>query len=132
MVRILSLRKTCPRESTVNDAMVPARRHVRIAQTPGAKPADISASIVNPARLNTKLQMDVCMQCHLEPTSGRLPSLIRKFNREPFSYVPGQPLEDFILYFDYPPALDTMTSLKSQAQHIGCASPAAFWKAKAR
>jgi tetratricopeptide (TPR) repeat protein len=81
----------------------PGGRHVRVAQTPGARPADISASIVNPARLNSKLQMDVCMQCHLEPTSGRLPALIRKFNRKPFSYVPGQPLEDFILYFDYAP-----------------------------
>ena len=33
---------------------------------------------------------------------GRIPSLIRRFNRAPYSYVPGQPLEDFILYFDYP------------------------------
>ena len=81
----------------------PGAVHVRTAQTPGAKPADISASIVNPARLNPKLQMEVCMQCHLEPTSGRIPSLIRRFNRAPYSdAVPGQPLEDFILYFDYP------------------------------
>jgi tetratricopeptide (TPR) repeat protein len=48
------------------------------------------------------LQMDTCMECHLEPTSGRLPALIRRFNRGPFSYIPGQPLQDFILYFDYP------------------------------
>jgi tetratricopeptide (TPR) repeat protein len=80
----------------------PGSLHVRTAQTAGAKPADIRASIVNPARLNPKLQMEACMQCHLEPTSGRIPSLIRRFNRAPYSYVPGQPLEDFILYFDYP------------------------------
>jgi tetratricopeptide (TPR) repeat protein len=81
----------------------PGAQHVHVAQTPGAKSADISRSIVNPARLSPKLQMDVCMQCHLEPTSGRLPSLIRRFNRKPFSYIPGQPLEDFTLYFDYAP-----------------------------
>jgi tetratricopeptide (TPR) repeat protein len=79
----------------------PGERHVRTAQTPGAKLADITASIVNPARLSPKLQMETCMQCHLEPTSGRLPALIRRFTRGPYSYVPGQPLEDFILYFDH-------------------------------
>jgi tetratricopeptide (TPR) repeat protein len=81
----------------------PGARHIHTAQTPGARPADVSASIVNPARLSPKLQMDTCMECHLEPTSGRLPALIRRFNRGPFSYVPGQPLEDFILYFDHAP-----------------------------
>ena len=41
------------------------------------------------------------MQCHLEPTSGRLPALVRRFNRGIFSYIPGQPLEDYVLYFDH-------------------------------
>ncbi|MGC2398693.1 MAG: tetratricopeptide repeat protein [Acidobacteriaceae bacterium] len=80
----------------------PGELHERTAQTPGARPADIIATIVNPARLNPKLQMEACMQCHLEPTSGRIPSLMRKCNRAPYSYIPGQPLEDFLLYFDYP------------------------------
>ena len=43
------------------------------------------------------------MQCHLEPTSTALPSIVRRFNRGPFSYVPGQPLSDFALYFDHAP-----------------------------
>ena len=43
------------------------------------------------------------MQCHLEPTSGRLPALVRRFNRGIFSYIPGQPLEDYVLYFDHAP-----------------------------
>jgi tetratricopeptide (TPR) repeat protein len=80
----------------------PGELHVRTAQTPGAKPADIRKAIVNPVRLNPKLQLEACMQCHLEPTSGRIPSLIRRFNRTPYSYVPGQPLDEFLLYFDYP------------------------------
>jgi tetratricopeptide (TPR) repeat protein len=76
--------------------------HMRIAQT-AAKPADIRASIVNPKRLTPALQMDVCMQCHLEPTSGDLPSLIRRFDRGPYSFKPGEPLTNFELVFDHPP-----------------------------
>jgi len=81
----------------------PVGNHLRIVRTAGAKLADIRASIVNPARLSPKLQMDVCMQCHLEPTSSALPSLIRRFNRGPFSFVPGEPLNNFLLAFDHAP-----------------------------
>ena len=81
----------------------PGGQHVRAVQTPGAKPADVRGGIVNPARLSSKLQMDVCLQCHLEPTSTRLPSLIRRFNRGPFSFVPGEPLGNFVLAFDHAP-----------------------------
>jgi tetratricopeptide (TPR) repeat protein len=81
----------------------PGELHERTARTQGMKPAEIRATIVNPARLNPKLQLEACMQCHLEPTSGRIPSIMRKFDRSPYSFVPGQPLEDFTLYFDHPP-----------------------------
>src|ERR1700722_11875447 len=40
------------------------------------------------------------MQCHLQTTSLRLPAAIRQFNRAPFSYRAGQPLSDFMLFFD--------------------------------
>jgi tetratricopeptide (TPR) repeat protein len=43
------------------------------------------------------------MQCHLETSSGRIPSRIVRFDRGPFSYVPGEPLEDFMLTFDHAP-----------------------------
>ena len=52
----------------------PGGQHIRAAQA-GAEFSDISSRIVNPARLSSKLQMELCMQCHLEPTSGRLPAL---------------------------------------------------------
>jgi len=81
----------------------PGARHVRVAQTAGAKQEDIRASIVNPAHLNPALRMDLCMQCHLEPTSGKLPALIRRFDRGPFSFVPGEPLSSFLLVFDHAP-----------------------------
>ena len=81
----------------------PGGRHVRTVQTAGATPAQIRASIVNPARLSPKLRMDVCLQCHLEPTSAAFPALVRRFNRGPFSFHPGEPLEDFVLTFDHAP-----------------------------
>jgi tetratricopeptide (TPR) repeat protein len=80
----------------------PGGQHIRAAQS-GAEFSDIKSRIVNPARLSSKLQMELCMQCHLEPTSGRLPALLRRFNRGIFSYIPGQPLEDYVLYFDHAP-----------------------------
>jgi Flp pilus assembly protein TadD len=78
-------------------------RHIQAAEIPGATLQDIRTSIVNPKRLSTPLQMDICNQCHLEPTSGDIPSLIRRFDRGPFSFRPGEPLTDFELVFDHEP-----------------------------
>lgn len=80
----------------------PGGQHIAVAQSGSPTQAEFRRTIVNPARLEPKRQLEVCMQCHLEPTSGHLPSIIRKFGRDPFSYIPGQPLEDFNRYFDYP------------------------------
>ena len=80
----------------------PGGQHIRAAQA-GAEFSEIKSRIVNPARLSSKLQMELCMQCHLEPTSGNFPALVRRFNRGIFSYIPGQPLEDYLLYFDHAP-----------------------------
>jgi predicted CXXCH cytochrome family protein len=41
------------------------------------------------------------MQCHLETTSGPIPSSIVRFDRGPFSFVPGEPLGAFMLTFDH-------------------------------
>jgi hypothetical protein len=73
---------------------------------------EIQAAIVNPKRLSPDLQMDVCMQCHLETTSAKLPGMIRRFNRDPFSYRPGEPLA-YMVYFDHPPARAGRTSSRS-------------------
>lgn len=61
-------------------------------------------SIVNPARLPKDRAMQICMQCHLETTSEPLPAVIRRFDRGPFSYRPGEPLSAFELFFDHAPA----------------------------
>jgi predicted CXXCH cytochrome family protein len=81
----------------------PGARHVRTAQTPGVTSQAIRAAIVNPARLEPERQMEVCMQCHLETTSFRLPNAIPRFDRGPFSYKPGEPLAAFELFFDHAP-----------------------------
>jgi tetratricopeptide (TPR) repeat protein len=78
-------------------------KHVQTARATGASLQAIRAAIVNPARLSKDRQMEVCLQCHLETTSTRLPSLIRRFYRAPFSYVPGQPLGAFVISFDHAP-----------------------------
>ena len=76
--------------------------HVTAAR--GHKPMpEIRAAIVNPARLSSARQLDVCMQCHLETTSAELPGSIMKFNRQVFSYRPGEPLGDYSQYFDHAP-----------------------------
>src|SRR3984885_306029 len=75
--------------------------HVRVAQTAGAKVEAIRKAIVNPARLSKDRQMEVCMQCHLETTSLQLPHSIVKYGRAPFSYQPGEPLGNFMIFFDH-------------------------------
>jgi predicted CXXCH cytochrome family protein len=77
----------------------PGQRHVDIASA-GATPEAIRAAIVNPKRLDADREIEVCLQCHLETTSLELPPFIRRFDRTSFSYVPGQPLGDFVLSFD--------------------------------
>jgi predicted CXXCH cytochrome family protein len=61
------------------------------------------SAIVNPAKLSPERRMEVCMQCHLETTSGRIPAVLQRFDRGTFSYVPGQPLGDFAISFDHAP-----------------------------
>jgi tetratricopeptide (TPR) repeat protein len=81
----------------------PGRAHIEAASSAKPKPEEIRAAIVNPARLDRDGQLDDCMQCHLETTSLRLPNAIRKYDRPPFSYRPGEPLTAYQQYFDHAP-----------------------------
>ena len=81
----------------------PGANHVRIAQTAGSSVEAIRKAIVNPARLSSERQMEVCMQCHLETTSLPLPHSIVRYGRAPFSYRPGEPLGNFMIFFDHAP-----------------------------
>lgn len=77
----------------------PGQRHVALASS-GATNDHIRAAIVNPKNLPPDRELEVCMQCHLETTSLGLPHAIRRYDRAPFSYVPGQPLGEFSIEFD--------------------------------
>lgn len=79
----------------------PGQRHVELARTPHPSTEAIRASIVNPARLNADRQMEVCAQCHLETDSFPFPHSILKYDRKQFSFKPGEPLSDFMLFFDH-------------------------------
>ena len=79
----------------------PGQHHVRLASGGGTR-EQIRAAIVNPKRLAPGRELEVCMECHLETTSLDLPHSIRRFDRGPFSYRPGQPLGDFMIAFDRP------------------------------
>jgi tetratricopeptide (TPR) repeat protein len=81
----------------------PGGRHVRTVTSGKSDRAAIRASIVNPARLDATRSMEICMQCHLETSSGRIPATLVRFDRGPFAFVPGEPLDAFSLSFDHVP-----------------------------
>ncbi len=80
----------------------PGRDHVQAAQR-GAPRERVRASIVNPSRLGAERQMEVCLQCHLETTSSRLPATLLRNGRGVFSYRAGEPLAGYVLHFDHAP-----------------------------
>jgi Tfp pilus assembly protein PilF len=63
-------------------------------------PASDHKALINPAKLSRERQLDVCQQCHLEPTSLPPGSVVRRPERRPFSYKPGEPLTDYAVYFE--------------------------------
>ena len=77
----------------------PGQNHVDAA-TRGRPAPETRGAIVNPSRLNPERQSEVCLQCHLETTSSRLPASLLRIGRGIFSYRPGESLADFILAFD--------------------------------
>jgi predicted CXXCH cytochrome family protein len=77
-------------------------KHVALARA-GAHIEQIRSAILNPSRLSSERQMEVCAQCHLETTSSPLPGSMVRYERGPFSYRPGEPLDDFMLHFDHAP-----------------------------
>lgn len=81
----------------------PGQAHVTAASKPNIDRESVRRAIVNPKRLSRDRQLEVCMQCHLETTSAPLPHMIGRFDRAPWSYVPGQPLGDYALFFDHAP-----------------------------
>lgn len=73
----------------------PGQAHVEAASS-GQSSVTVRRAIVKP-------DMDVCLSCHLEPTSLRLPGMVLRFDRSVFAYRPGEPLANYALYFDHAP-----------------------------
>ena len=94
--------------------------------------AEIRSSIINPARLTTDRQLDICMQCHLETTSQELPGAIMKFDRRVFSYRPGEPLKDYMQYFDHAPNTGHDDKLEIVSQAYRLRQSACFLKSQGR
>jgi predicted CXXCH cytochrome family protein len=78
----------------------PGANHVSLAYSAEATNEAIRQSILNPAHLPPALADDVCLQCHMQPTS-RLGSLVRPYDRGDFSYRPGEPLGEYLVHVDY-------------------------------
>jgi Flp pilus assembly protein TadD len=91
------------------------REHMRLASE-GA--GDLRKAIVNPARLPLERQMEVCLQCHLESNSWSSAGVIPLYEREPFSFKPGERLADFLLQFDQTPARDRFQIVGSSAYRL--------------
>ena len=89
----------------------PGRDHANAAAG-GESARQIRDTIVNPARLDYARQEEVCFQCHLETTSGRLPASQFRPGRSIFSYRPGEPLSDFVLAFDRAPGAEHADSVE--------------------
>lgn len=97
----------------------PAQNHVNLARS-GAAAEAVAQSIVNPGNLSNELQMEVCMQCHLETTSGNLPHSVHAVGKGIFGYRPGEPLEEYRYAFDHPAGTghDDKFEIASQAYRL--------------
>lgn len=80
----------------------PGLNHVQAALA-GGSAIDLKKLIVNPATLPPDRRDEVCLQCHLEPTSLALPASLPVYGRGVFSYDAGDPLDSYMRYFDHAP-----------------------------
>jgi tetratricopeptide (TPR) repeat protein len=78
----------------------PGKRHVDLAYSANATDEAIAQAILNPADLGPVAQDEICLQCHLQPTS-RLGALVRPTDRGDYSYRPGEPLDAYIAHVAY-------------------------------
>lgn len=77
----------------------PGQQHIELANQ-DATISEIEEAIVNPSDLSPELQGDVCLQCHLQPSSQILSEQVRA-DRTEYSFRPGEPLDDYRAFLDY-------------------------------
>jgi hypothetical protein len=106
----------------------PGETHVSSARQ-GQSAERVRAAVVNPKKLDPQHGMEVCLQCHLETTTLRLPGFIARYDRGVFSYRPSEALENYILHFDRAPSATTWSL---SARRIDSACRPVFDKVRAR
>lgn len=79
----------------------PGKKHVELAGLGKATGDAIRQAIVNPARLGPERREETCIQCHLETTSFPLPNSLRRYEKGPFDFRPGELLSSSWLFFDH-------------------------------
>ena len=96
-----AVRDDGPGASAVFPAKLPEGIDCQRCHGPGEAHAKSGgkAAIVNPGKLDKARQLEVCLQCHLETTSLRLPAQLSRPGRGVFSYRPGEPLGDYAVHF---------------------------------
>jgi tetratricopeptide (TPR) repeat protein len=78
----------------------PGTEHVRLANSENSTLGDIRDAIVNPDDLSKALQRDVCLQCHLQPSS-KMTSVMPRMDQPMYAFRPGQPIGDAVVHFDF-------------------------------
>ncbi len=78
----------------------PGAHHVQAASR-GEAVEVIREAVVNPARLGSERRLEICLQCHLQSTSSRLPYSVERAGRGVYSYRPGEALGDYVVHFDH-------------------------------
>lgn len=78
----------------------PGARHSEIAARPDASREEIIQSIVNPVRLPPQRRDDVCLQCHLQPSTA-FTTLLRRFGKGEYQFMPGDDLAEHLVPIDY-------------------------------
>ena len=76
----------------------PGAEHARLAVSGNLDLATVRAAITNPGRMPPTQQIQVCYQCHLLPAVSMIG--VRRFERNDYSFRPGQPLGDYLLHVD--------------------------------
>lgn len=76
----------------------PGAEHVRQAIRGEPDLVKLRAAIINPGRMPPTQQLQVCYQCHMLPTVSMIG--VRRFERDDYSFRPGQLLSDYLLHVD--------------------------------
>jgi tetratricopeptide (TPR) repeat protein len=87
----------------------PGEKHV-LAALKNSEADAVKSSIVNPSKLSSALQEDVCYSCHLQPSFAL--AGVRRFGRADYSFEPGQRLAD------YSPQLDVEQTDKARSERF--------------